>query len=64
MKKVNIIIVSASLIFGTMCFIWGVLWMVMAKDLKEQLIELEAEVVQLRWENEQIDQMICIKGEE
>lgn len=64
MKKVNIIIVSVSLIFGTMCFIWGVLWMIMAKDLKEQLIELEAEVVQLRWENEQIDQMICIKGEE
>ena len=37
MKKVNIIIVSVSLIFGTMCFIWGVLWMIMAKDLGEQL---------------------------
>lgn len=52
MKKVNIIIVSVSLIFGTMCFIWGLLWMVMAKDLKEQVIDLENGVFQLRWENE------------
>ena len=52
MKKVNIIIVSLSVGFGVMCFIWGVLWMVMAKDLKEQVIELEQEVFQLRWENE------------
>lgn len=52
MKKVNIIIVSLSVGFGVMCFIWGVLWMVMAKDLKEQLIKVEEEVIQLRWENE------------
>lgn len=53
MKKVNIIIVSLSVGFGVMCFIWGVLWMVMAKDLKEQVIELENEIIQLKWENEQ-----------
>lgn len=64
MKKINIIIVSLSVGFGLMCFVWGLLWMVMANDLKEQLIELEQEVIQLRWKNEQIDQMICIKGEE
>lgn len=52
MKKVNIIIVSVGVIFGLMCFIWGLMWMVMAKDLKEQVIELEQEVFQLRWENE------------
>ena len=52
MKKVNIIIVSVSVGFGLMCFIWGLLWMVMAKDLKEQVIDLENEVFQLRWENE------------
>lgn len=52
MKKVNIIIVSVSVGFGLMCFIWGLMWMVMAKDLKEQVIELEQEVFQLRWENE------------
>lgn len=61
MKKINIIIVSLSVGFGVMCFIWGVLWMIMAKDLKKQVIDLENEVIQLRWENEQIDQMICIK---
>lgn len=64
MKKVNIIIVSLSVGFGVMCFIWGVLWMVMAKDLGKQATELEEEVIQLKWENEQIDQMICIKEEE
>ena len=53
MKKVNIIIVSISVGFGLMCFIWGLLFMVMADDLKEQVIDLENEVIQLRWENEQ-----------
>ena len=64
MKNKHVAVVGFCVGFSVVCFIWGVLWMVMAKDLKEQLIELEAEVVQLRWENEQIDQMICIKGEE
>lgn len=58
MKKVNIIIVSVSVGFGVMCFIWGVLWMVMADDLREQVIDLENEVIQLRWENEQTT-MFC-----
>lgn len=64
MKNRHVAVVGFCVGFSVVCFIWGVLWMVMAKDLKEQLIELEAEVIQLRWENEQIDQMICIKGEE
>lgn len=37
MKKINIIIVSVSAGFGVMCFIWGLMWMVMAKDLGNQL---------------------------
>ena len=53
MKKINIIIVSVGVIFGLMCFVWGLLWMVMAKDLKEQVIDLENEIIQLKWENEQ-----------
>ena len=57
MKIRTFAIVSFSLGFGVMCFIWGVLWMVMAKDLKKQVIDLENEVIQLRWENEQIEQM-------
>ena len=50
MKKVNIIIVSISVGFGLMCFIWGLLFMVMADDLKEQVIDLENELIKLRWE--------------
>jgi hypothetical protein len=46
------IITSFSVGFGITCFVWGLLWMMMAKDLKEQLIKLEEEVIQLRWENE------------
>jgi hypothetical protein len=46
------IITSISVGFGITCLVWGLLWMMMAKDLKEQLIKLEEEVIQLRWENE------------
>ena len=53
MKIKGMIITSLSVGFGLMCFIWGLMFMVMAKDLKEQLIDLENEVIQLRWENEQ-----------
>lgn len=53
MKIKNWAIVGFSVGFSLMCFIWGVLWMVMADDLKEQVIDLENEVIQLRWENEQ-----------
>lgn len=71
MKKVNIIIVSASVGFGVMCFIWGLLWMVMAKDLansvkvlEEEKSRLEEKITGLEWELSQVDQMICIKEEE
>lgn len=46
------IITSFSVGFGVMCFIWGLMFMLMAVDLKEQVIDLENEVIQLRWENE------------
>ena len=48
----GLIITILSMGFGIACFMWGCLWTVMAKDLKEQVIELEKEVIQLRWENE------------
>ena len=37
MKIRDITIVMFSVGFGLMCFVWGVLWMMMAKDLGEQL---------------------------
>ena len=52
MNTKGIVITCFSVVFGVMCFIWGLLFMAMAKDLKEQVIELEQEVIQLRWENE------------
>lgn len=52
MKNRDIAIVMFSIAFGIACLLYGVLWMVMAKDLKEQLIKVEEEVIQLRWENE------------
>lgn len=52
MKVKGMIITSFSVGFGVMCFIWGLMFMLMAVDLKEQVIDLENEVIQLRWENE------------
>lgn len=62
------IITGISVGFGLMCFIWGVLWMVMAKDLansvnvlEEEKSRLEEKITGLEWELSQVDQMICIK---
>ena len=66
MKIRTFAIVSFSLGFGVMCFIWGVLMGVMAKDLvtkvkgleKEKSL-LEQEKIDLRW---QLDQVPYICG--
>lgn len=52
MKNRDVVIIVFSIVLGAIGFIWGCLWMVMAKDLREQVIELENEVFQLRWKNE------------
>ena len=41
-----------SIIIAVICFLSSLFWVVMAKDLKEQVIDLKNEVIQLRWENE------------
>ena len=51
MKVKNIAMMLFSIAFGITCFVWGVLWMVMAKDLKEQVEILENENQQLKWQN-------------
>ena len=60
-------VVVFSIAFGVTCFIWGVLMGVIAKDLRDSVIvleeekeRLELEITQLKWELEQVDQMICI----
>jgi len=57
----NFAIVSFSLGFGVMCFIWGVLWMMMCLDYKEQVSRLEQDLIDYKWQLEQVP-YIC-KGE-
>lgn len=52
MNLKQMILMMFSIIFGFGCLLWSLLWMVMAKDLGKQVTELENEVIQLKWENE------------
>ena len=52
MKVKNIAISMFSIIFGVICFIWGLLWVMMCLDYKEQVGILEQEIIELEWENE------------
>lgn len=61
MKNKEVAIVGFSIGFGVMCFIWGLLWMMMCLDYKEQVGRLEQELIDYKWQLEQVDQMICIK---
>lgn len=56
----NVIVIGVSVVLVIFSFIWGVLWMVMAKDLGEKVDMLEQEIIYYKWELEQVDQMICI----
>ena len=54
MNTKGIIITSICIVFSVAWFIWGCLWMVMAKDLKEIVIELEQEIIDYKWQLEQV----------
>lgn len=60
MKNKHVAIVGFSIGFSIVCLIWGVLWMIMAKDLSEKVDILEQEIVNYQWQLEQVDKMICI----
>ncbi|MGM9879465.1 MAG: hypothetical protein ACI31R_05540 [Bacilli bacterium] len=62
MKIKNIAIIGFSLGFGVMCFVWGVLWMVMCLDYKEQVSKLEQDLIDYKWQLEQVP-YICMGGE-
>ena len=69
MKIRDIAIVLFSVGFGITCLCFGVLWMMIAKDLGEkvdileqEIIELKQEAIQLRWESEQTT-MYCMEDE-
>ena len=66
-KQFGVVVFSVA--FGVTCFLWGVLWLVMAKDLvtKVKILEeekglLEQEIIELEWSLAQVDQMYCIEG--
>lgn len=61
MKNRDVAIVCFSLGFGVMCFIWGVLWMMMCLDYKDQVGRLEQDLIDYKWQLEQLP-YIC-KGE-
>lgn len=57
-----------SIAFGITCLIWGVLMGVMAKDLRNSVIILKEEkgrlkqqIIDYKWQLEQVDQMICLE---
>lgn len=52
MKVKNIAISMFSIIFGVICFIWGLLWVMMCLDYKEQVGILEQEIIELEWQVE------------
>lgn len=61
MKNRHVAVVGFCVGFSVVCFIWGVLWMVMCLDYKEQVSRLEQDLIDYKWQLEQVDQMICIK---
>lgn len=62
MKNWQFILTVGSLAIGIIAFTWGVLWMIMAKDLVDKTAIQEQEIIQYKWELEQVP-YIC-KGEE
>lgn len=60
MNNKEFTLIIFSICFGFACFIWGVMWMEMAKDLGEKVDVLEQEIIEYKWQLDQVDQMICI----
>ena len=57
-----------SIIIAVICFLSSLFWIVMAKDLSKKVNILEQEksclkdqIIELEWQLEQVNQMICIK---
>ena len=62
MKVKETIIMSFCICFGLMCFVWGVLWMIMCLDYKKQVGLLEQELIDYKWQLDQVP-YICNGGE-
>lgn len=61
-REYAIIVISLSLIF--VCVIWGLIWKIMCLDYKQETLELRQENISLKWQLNEVDQMICIDEKE
>lgn len=61
MKNKYFGLMVGSISFGITCLIGAVVFMTIAKDLSKKVDALEKEIIQYKWELEQVEQMICIK---
>lgn len=62
MKSKDIAILSFSVGFCAICFIWGVLWMTMCLDYKKQVDKLKQDLINYKWQLEQVP-YVCFGGE-
>ena len=58
MKNWQFMLTISSLAIGIICVIWGILMSVMANDLREKTELQEQEIIQYKWELEQV-RYIC-----
>ncbi len=63
MKRSQILIVTFSLAFGLGCFVMWMLFMIMADDLNKKIAEYESQIIELEWENSQVEVYCSTTGE-
>lgn len=63
MKRSQILIVTFSLAFGLGCFVMWMLFMIMADDLNKKIAEYESRIIELEWENSQVEVYCSTTGE-
>jgi hypothetical protein len=63
MKRSQILIVTFSLSFGLGCFVMWMLFMIMADDLNKKIAEYESQIIELEWENSQVEVYCSTTGE-
>lgn len=54
MKNRDVAIVGFCVCFGIACFVWGTMWMQMAKDLQEKVEILERENKSYKWQIDRV----------
>lgn len=63
MRRSQILIVTFSVAFGMGCFVMWMLFMIMADDLNKKIAEYESQIIELEWENSQVEVYCSTTGE-